>query len=125
MNNPKISLTFYWPELMRQIHIAGAAEKSSDEMSDIYFNSRPVGSRLSAALSNQSSVIGSREELEADLKGLERKYSDGNVPRPENWGGFIVKPHRIEFWQGRLNRLHDRVCYTRDGDKWKIQRLSP
>lgn len=125
MKNPKISLTFYWPELMRQIHIAGVAEKTSKEMSEDYFNSRPVGSRLSASLSNQSSVVGSRKELEDELKELERKYSDGNVPLPENWGGIIVKPHRIEFWQGRLNRLHDRVCYAKEGDNWNIQRLSP
>lgn len=123
--NRKASLTFYWPDLMRQIHIEGSVSKVSNELSDSYFRTRPDGSKLSAWVSQQSSVVESRDVLENRLKSLEKKYSGSEIPRPPYWGGYRVVPHRVEFWQGRLNRLHDRICYQLDGEKWIIERLSP
>jgi len=123
--NPNVSLTFYWPELMRQIHIEGVAEKVSEEQSDNYFSKRPSASQLSALASSQSEVVESREALEKQLNEMEKKFSGGKIPRPANWGGFCVKPNRIEFWQGRLNRLHDRICYKMQDGEWKIVRLAP
>lgn len=123
--NNKVSLTFYWPDLMRQIHIQGVVEKISEEMSDQYFKSRPVGSKLGAWSSKQSSVIESREVLEENLRTVEKKFSGSEIPRPANWGGYRVIPHRFEFWQGRLNRLHDRIVYRFEGTEWVIERLSP
>jgi len=123
--NPNVSITFYWPELMRQIHIEGVAEKVSEEQSDNYFSKRPSASQLSALASSQSEVVESREALEKQLKAMEKKFSGGKIPRPANWGGFCVKPNRIEFWQGRLNRLHDRICYQQEDGQWEIVRLSP
>jgi pyridoxamine 5'-phosphate oxidase len=123
--NPNVSITFYWPELMRQIHIEGVAEKVSEEQSDNYFSKRPSASQLSALASSQSDMVESREALEKQLKEMEKKFSGEEIPRPENWGGFRVKPSRIEFWQGRLNRLHDRICYEKQGGEWEIFRLSP
>jgi len=123
--NNKVSLTFYWPDLMRQIHIQGSVKKISEEMSDQYFKSRPAGSKLGAWASKQSSVIESRSDLEESLRSLEKKYSHSEIPRPPNWGGYIVNPHRFEFWQGRLNRLHDRIVYRKEGEDWVIERLSP
>lgn len=123
--NPNVSLTFYWPELMRQIHIEGIAEKVSEAQSDAYFSKRPSASQLSALASSQSHVVESREALEQQLKAMEKKHGGGTIPRPENWGGFCVKPNRMEFWQGRLNRLHDRICYQREDNQWKILRLAP
>tara|TARA_R100001143_G_scaffold63387_1_gene70127 strand:+ start:69303 stop:70007 length:705 start_codon:yes stop_codon:yes gene_type:complete len=123
--NNKVSLTFYWPDLMRQIHIQGVVEKISEEMSDQYFKSRPVGSKLGAWSSKQSSVIESREVLEENLRTIEKKFSGSEIPRPANWGGYRVIPHRFEFWQGRLNRLHDRIVYRFEGTEWVIERLSP
>lgn len=125
LENPHVSITFYWPELMRQIHIEGDAEKVSEEQSDAYFSQRPSASRMSALASSQSKVVESREALEKQLKEVEKKFGSGTVPRPDDWGGFCVKPMRIEFWQGRLNRLHDRICYERQDTEWKIFRLSP
>ncbi len=123
--NPNVSITFYWPELMRQIHIEGQAAKVPDEQSSAYFNTRPASSRLSAWASPQSESVSSRKELEEKLTEMERRFKDGEIPRPPNWGGFQVKPNRIEFWQGRLNRLHDRICYEKKGGEWKIFRLAP
>jgi len=125
LTNPYVSLTFYWPEQMRQIHIEGVAEKVSEEQSDNYFSKRPAASQLSALASSQSEVVESREALENRLKEMEKKFGGGPIPRPENWGGFRVKPNRIEFWQGRLNRLHDRICYHQEDGQWKIVRLAP
>ncbi|WP_176719426.1 pyridoxamine 5'-phosphate oxidase [Rhodohalobacter halophilus] len=125
LENPYVSITFYWPELMRQIHIEGVTEKVPEEQSDAYFSKRPAASQLSALASPQSDVVESREALENRLKEMEKKFGGGPIPRPENWGGFLVKPIRIEFWQGRLNRLHDRICYEKEGQEWKISRLSP
>ena len=124
-SNPGVSLTFYWPDLMRQIHIEGKAEKVSAAQSDSYFKTRPDSSKLSAWASDQSSPVESREELENRLKEMEKKFGKGEVPRPPHWGGYIVKPDQIEFWQGRLNRLHDRIRYKKIKEAWEIERLSP
>lgn len=124
--NSAVSLTFYWPGLMRQIHIEGKAEKVSAEKSDAYFNTRPSSSRLSAWASHQSEKVADREQLEKQLKETERKFAGKEIPRPPHWGGYCVKPDRIEFWQGRLNRLHDRICYRlQENGEWDIERLSP
>jgi pyridoxamine 5'-phosphate oxidase len=112
--------------LERQVIIKGTAEKLPENLSDGYFESRPVGSQLGAVVSNQSEVIGSREVLEKELEALEKKYEGKEIPRPSNWGGFLVRPVSIEFWQGRPNRLHDRIRYTLQEDyDWKIERLAP
>lgn len=124
--NPKVCLSFFWSALERQIIIKGIAEKTSESESDNYFHSRPKGSQLGAVVSNQSSIITSREMLENKLKELERKYENTQIPKPKHWGGFLVKPQSIEFWQGRPNRLHDRLRYTLQKDfDWKIERLAP
>lgn len=124
--NPSLCLSFFWPNLERQVIIKGTAEKLAENLSDGYFESRPVGSQLGAVVSNQSEVIGSREVLEKELEALEKKYEGKEIPRPSNWGGFLVRPVSIEFWQGRPNRLHDRIRYTLQDDyDWKIERLAP
>ena len=123
--NPNCALLFFWPELERQIRIEGVVQKQSDEESDLYFNSRPHGSKLGAWASEQSKVISSREVLIKQHEELSKKYPDENVPRPPHWGGYLLKPISIEFWQGRPNRLHDRILYTIVNNNWKIERLSP
>ncbi|WP_396637323.1 pyridoxamine 5'-phosphate oxidase [Maribacter sp. R77961] len=124
--DPKLCLSFFWPNLERQIIVKGNAEKIPTNLSDGYFESRPEGSQLGAIVSNQSSVIGSREVLEQKLKALESEYKGKEIQRPDNWGGYIVKPVSIEFWQGRPNRLHDRIRYTLLKDlNWRIERLAP
>jgi len=124
--NPKMCLSFFWPNLERQIIVKGTAEKIAKNLSDGYFESRPEGSQLGAIVSNQSSVIASREVLEQKLKVLEATYKGKEIKRPDNWGGYLVKPVSIEFWQGRPNRLHDRIRYTLQEDlDWKIERLAP
>jgi len=123
--NPHASLVFFWPTLERQVRINGSAEKVSSAESDEYFNSRPVGSRIGAWASPQSEVIKSRDLLEQNVTELERKYADGSIPRPPHWGGFRIIPNSIEFWQGRPNRLHDRIRYTLIGEEWVIERLAP
>lgn len=121
----KVCLSFFWPGVERQVIIKGIAEKVSKEESNAYFNSRPKGSQLGALASPQSQPIESREVLENNLKELQKKYEDKHVERPENWGGFIVKPVSMEFWQGRPNRLHDRFIYTQDANKkWSAVRLA-
>ncbi len=125
-NNPQAALTFYWPDLMRQIRIEGQAEKVSGETSDYYFSKRPEASKLSAWASPQSVVVSSREELEKKFREQEQLFHGKTITRPPDWGGYLVKPHRFEFWQGRVNRLHDRICYKLDKTKnWTIFRLAP
>jgi len=124
--NPRVCLSFFWPNLERQIIIKGKAEKIAENLSDGYFESRPEGSKLGAIVSDQSSVIESREVLEIELKKLEKKYKGKEIERPDYWGGYLVKPVSMEFWQGRDNRLHDRIRYTLQADyDWKIERLAP
>ena len=124
--NHKACLHFFWPNLERQIIIKANLERIAENLSDGYFHSRPKGSQLGAAVSPQSQEIPNREFLEKKLKNLEKEYEDKEVPRPENWGGYIAKPYEIEFWQGRPNRLHDRIVYELiDGLDWKISRLAP
>lgn len=126
VNNPNICLSFFWHSMERQVIIKGIAEKTTSSVSDNYFDSRPDGSKLGAIVSPQSDVIPSREYLDDKLKKLELKYEGNPIPRPENWGGFLVKPVAVEFWQGRPNRLHDRIRYQiQDDYSWKIDRLSP
>ena len=126
LKNPNTCLSFFWPNTERQVIIKGTAEKVPDNISDNYFASRPKGSQLGALVSNQSNVIEGREVLENELKSLEDKYKNKDVPRPKNWGGFLVKPKSIEFWQGRPNRLHDRFRFTLVNNlDWKIERLAP
>jgi len=125
-NNPKVCLSFFWPNMERQIIIKGVAEKIPENLSDGYFESRPEGSKLGAIVSPQSSVIPSREFLEKELENLEKEYRNKEIARPEYWGGYIVKPVSMEFWQGRPNRLHDRIRYTLQKDfDWKMERLAP
>lgn len=126
-SHPQVCISFFWPNTERQVIIKGVSEKVDSELSDEYFASRPKGSQLGALVSNQSSVIKNRKELEKQLKALEKEYEDKKVPRPENWGGYLVRPESIEFWQGRPNRLHDRFLFTkkRSGQDWKIERLAP
>lgn len=124
--NPSVCLSFFWPNMERQVIIKGKAEKIAENLSDGYFESRPKGSQLGAVVSDQSEVVPSREHLEGKLKELEQEYEGKEVPRPDYWGGFLVRPVSIEFWQGRPNRLHDRIRYTLDEDfDWKIERLAP
>lgn len=126
-DNPKGALLFYWCALERQVRIEGTVEKLDPNDADDYFYSRPEGSRFSAAASVQSAPITSRDVLEARVEQLREQYPDGNVPRPEVWGGYRIRPHRLEFWQGRADRLHDRFIFelTADGTGWSINRISP
>lgn len=125
-NNPNMCVSFFWPNLERQVIVKGKAEKIAPNLSDGYFESRPEGSKLGAIVSNQSTVIPSREFLEEKLKALEATYQNKEIERPQHWGGYIVKPVSIEFWQGRPNRLHDRIRYELQEDyNWKIERLAP
>jgi len=124
--NPKVCLSFFWHGAERQVIIKGEAEKIAPNLSDGYFESRPKGSQLGAIASNQSEVVPNRAFLEAKLKSLEDEYDGKDVERPDYWGGYIVKPVELEFWQGRPNRLHDRIRYYLQPDyNWKIDRLSP
>jgi pyridoxamine 5'-phosphate oxidase len=122
--NPRASLLFYWSGLWRQVRIEGEVEKISVAESEEYFQSRPLGSRLGAWASNQSEVVENRETLEARFAELQQRLGEV-VPRPEHWGGYRVKPNSIEFWQGRENRLHDRLRYRREDGGWVIERLAP
>lgn len=123
--NPHAALTFYWPNLERQVCVAGTVSKLSAVESEAYFKSRPRGSQLAAMASNQSDPLPDRSTLEKIWNELAAKYPN-EIPRPPNWGGYVLKPERIEFWQGRQNRMHDRFCYIRQSnDSWKLERLSP
>ena len=123
--NPNVCISFFWPILERQVIIKGKAEKVPQEQSVEYFHSRPKGSQLGAIASPQSKVISGREFLSHRLSDLEEKYRDKTVPKPENWGGFRVIPSEFEFWQGRPNRLHDRVHYYVEANSWKRETLAP
>ena len=125
LKNPKVGIAFFWPALERQIIIKGNAQKISSDRSDEYFNSRPRGSQLGALVSPQSSVISSRQFLEDRLSALTDEYLNKPIPRPDYWGGIVVKPVQIEFWQGRPNRLHDRISCQLINKVWKSERLAP
>ncbi len=123
--NPRAALALHWHELERQVRIEGRVERISAAESDAYFQTRPAGSRLGAWASRQSEVIAGRESLESRYEELQSRYPDGEVPRPENWGGYLVVPDAMEFWQGRSNRLHDRLLFSKQGSGWIIERLAP
>lgn len=125
--NPKASILFYWCALERQVRIEGTVEKLDPSDADEYFYSRPEGSRFSAAASVQSSPVDNRKTLEQRVRELHEQYPDGNVPRPAVWGGYRLRPHRVEFWQGRADRLHDRFVFQRDSSvsDWSVQRIQP
>ncbi|TGE28540.1 pyridoxamine 5'-phosphate oxidase [Hymenobacter metallicola] len=123
---PLAALTFFWPGLERQVRVEGTVEKAPEALSDAYFQSRPRSSQVGAWASPQSQVIGSREELETQEREIEQRFANQNpLPRPPHWGGFIVRPQRVEFWQGRPSRLHDRIVYERAGQGWTRSRLAP
>ena len=123
--NNAAALLFFWPELERQVRIEGKLVKQSGEESDKYFNSRPRESRIGAWASPQSEIISDRKALEDELAIIEKKFEGKEIPRPEWWGGYVLVPDRFEFWQGRPGRLHDRICYLRKENHWKIARLAP
>ena len=126
LENPQASLVFFWKELERQVRIEGMAEKISGKESDAYFSSRPEGSKIGAWASPQSKVIASREIIEANVTATEKKFTGAEIQRPPHWGGYIIKPAVIEFWQGRPSRLHDRIQYSKqENGNWKIERLAP
>lgn len=125
-NNKAVCLSFFWPEAERQVIIKGVASKISEAESDAYFKTRPRGSQLGAHVSNQSTIISGRDVLETELNRLKARFKNKEVPRPHFWGGYCVEPQEFEFWQGRANRLHDRIVYKPDtGNSWKIIRLAP
>lgn len=123
--NPNCCLSFFWPELEKQVIIQGTAVKISEEESEAYFHSRPKGSQLGAMASDQSSVIPSREYLEEKLSSLEEKYDSKEIPKPKDWGGYVFQPEIFEFWQGRESRLHDRIRYKKITNSWNYERLAP
>jgi pyridoxamine 5'-phosphate oxidase len=123
--NPKASLLFHWRDFSRQVRVKGVVEKLPAEEAETYFQSRPEGSRFSAASSHQSSAVKDRKQLEAAVEALRAKWPRGNVPRPEAWIGYRLKPQYFEFWQGQSNRLHDRITYEKQGEYWQLGRLSP
>lgn len=124
--NPHAALVFYWYLLERQVRIEGTVEQLSAKEADEYFQTRPIGSQIGAAVSPQSRIVRDREFLEQEYQKLEKLYGSGPVPRPEHWGGYRVVPSLVEFWQERNNRLHDRILYRKQSDgSWKIERLAP
>jgi pyridoxamine 5'-phosphate oxidase len=122
--NNKASICIFWKELQRQIRVEGVIEKVSERLSDEYFNSRPLGSKLGAWASPQSQIIASRTVLENNEIAFKKEFGE-HITRPAHWGGYIIKPNYFEFWQGRSNRLHDRICYALNNDNWIINRLAP
>lgn len=125
MANNKVALVFCWLELQRQVRVEGIVTKISSEESDAYFHSRPYGSQIGAHASPQSTVLRSREDLELKYAHFEQLFSKEAIMRPEQWGGFMIDPHKIEFWQGRSSRLHDRFLFTKQENTWHLQRLAP
>lgn len=124
--NPNVCVSFFWSNIERQIIIKGVAEKLSENLSDGYYDSRPDGSKLGAWASDQSEVVPSRSYLDERLASFEKQFENKEIVRPKNWGGILVKPISMEFWQGRPNRMHDRIRYTLQEDfNWKIERLAP
>lgn len=123
--NPYVSLNFHWSELDRQIRIEGPIKKVSTEMSDTYWATRPRESRIGAWASAQSRIISSPDQLQNSVKELQEKYTDDEIPRPDHWGGYVIHPERLEFWQGRPSRLHDRFVYIKSGVGWTMEQLSP
>ncbi|MDQ6814504.1 MAG: pyridoxamine 5'-phosphate oxidase [Bacteroidota bacterium] len=123
--NPQAALVFFWKELERQVRVEGTVEKVSEAESEAYFVTRPVASKIGAWASAQSTTIESREVIEANVTKYQAQFPGENIPKPSYWGGYIVRPERLEFWQGRRSRLHDRIKYTRQADKWIIERLAP
>ena len=123
--NPYASLNFYWPSMERQVRIRGKLRKVSRSKSEKYFHSRPLRSQISALASNQSGVIENRDELKNKFSELEERFKGKVIPLPENWGGYRLEHRRVEFWQGRHDRLHDRFVYTKHGTTWQIERLAP
>lgn len=123
--DPKVGALFFWPMSERQVRIRGVVSRASDEVSDAYFASRPRESQIGAWASLQSSRLTSRQDLEDRVEEVRIRFEGKEVPRPEYWGGFLITPLRYEFWQGRPNRLHDRICFEKSGSSWKMFRLSP
>ena len=124
-NDPKVCISFFWPGSERQVLVKGLARKTSEEDSETYFRSRPRGSQLGAWASQQSAVIPSRTYLQKKLELLEEQYNGKEIPKPVYWGGYKVIPSEFEFWQGRPNRLHDRIYFSKEGSEWKFERLAP
>ena len=124
-SNSRVALNFHWSELDRQIRIEGSIKKVPVEMSDAYWATRPRESRIGAWASAQSSIVSTPEQLQNSVKELEAKFGDGEISRPAHWGGYVVIPERLEFWQGRPSRLHDRFVYIKNGDGWTMEQLSP
>jgi pyridoxamine 5'-phosphate oxidase len=123
--NPEVAVNFFWPWLERQVRVQGRVEKLPVEESDAYFASRPRESQLGAWASDQSDTMTTRDQLERALKDVEERFKDQDVPRPSDWGGYLIKPHYFEFWQGRASRLHDRIVYTSSVGTWTFRRLFP
>ena len=123
--NPRVAVTLVWLELERQVRVCGTVTRVSREESAAYFATRPRGSQLGAWASHQSKVVADRAALEAQLTAVEARFLGQDVPVPEHWGGYRIAPQTVEFWQGRRNRLHDRLCYTAAAGTWRIERLSP
>ncbi|MGB0882918.1 MAG: pyridoxamine 5'-phosphate oxidase [Vicingaceae bacterium] len=123
--NNKVALNFFWGELERQVRVEGLVEKVSADVSDAYFNKRPRESQIGAWASSQSEEIENRKQLEEQVAFYTEKFKGVDVPRPSHWGGYVVKPVKVEFWQGRPSRLHDRIIYTKKGNSWSLSRVSP
>ncbi|MCW3106701.1 MAG: Pyridoxamine 5-phosphate oxidase [Segetibacter sp.] len=123
--NPVAALVFFWKELERQVRIEGTVEKVSEAESEAYFATRPAASKIGAWASPQSTPIAGRNIIEENVLKYQAQFDEENIPRPPYWGGYIVKPLKVEFWQGRRSRLHDRILYTRQDEKWNIERLAP